>query len=379
MALTLQQLRVLVAVLEHRSFTRGAQAVYMTQSAASQHIRALEGALGTSLLERVGGEVSPTRAGEALAGFARDILRLASDAERHVAALRDGRAGRLVLGASGSAVYRAPALVAGFRAAHAGIEVGLEVRPRATLLAAVAQGAIDAALVAAPVGPSDWTGAGKPHGGDWRDEEVRRTRDASALGPPTTAGPLDFDALPLCPDRLVLAVSPTSPLLPLAALGPIPLSRLTEETIVAADNQGAPSPSWRAVERWATGHGVELRPALRLAGVDAVKKTIEAGIGVAFLSAWVVEREVALGTLRVVDVDPPAPLRHYALVCRRSNGQRSAGLPHNAAADPALDALVRFAPDYLSRHVPATVLAASIRPDRAELSQPVPFAQLSVA
>src|SRR5688500_11988498 len=256
MALTLQQLRVLVAVLEHRSFTRGAQAVYMTQSAASQHIRALEGALGTSLLKRAGGEVAPTRAADALANFARDILRLATDAERHVAALRDGRAGRLVLGASGSAVYLAPALVAGFRAAHAGFEVGLEVRPRATLLAAVAQGAIDAALVAGPIGPSDLAGA---------------------LGPPTTAGTLDFDAQPLCPDRLVLAVSPTSPLLPLAALGPIPLSRLIEETIVAAESQGAPSPSWRTVERWATGHGIELRPALRLDGVDAVKKTVEAG------------------------------------------------------------------------------------------------------
>ena len=155
MALTLQQLRVLVAVVEHRSFTRGAQAVYMTQSAASQHVRALEGALGTVLLERAGGEVVPTHAGEALAGFARDILRLATDAERHVAALRDGRAGRLALGASGSAVYLAPALVAGFRAAHAGIEVGLEVRSRATLLAAVAQGTLDAALVAGPVSLED--------------------------------------------------------------------------------------------------------------------------------------------------------------------------------------------------------------------------------
>src|SRR5688500_5642241 len=153
MALTLEQLRVLVPVLEHRSFTRGAQAVCTTQSAARQHIRALEGALATSLLERAGGEVAPTRAGGALATFARDILRLATDAERHVAALRDGRAGRLVLGASGSAVYLAPALVAGFRAAHAGIDVGLEVRPRAALLASVAQGAIDAALVAGPLAP----------------------------------------------------------------------------------------------------------------------------------------------------------------------------------------------------------------------------------
>src|SRR5688572_26727745 len=162
----------------------------MTQSAASQHVRALEGALGTVLLERAGGEVLPTQAGEALAGFARDILRLATDAERHVAALREGRAGRLALGASGSAVYLAPALIAGFRAAHAGIEVGLEVRARAALLAAVAQGTLDAALVAGPVGP------------------VASAAAANGDSP-------ELESHVLCPDRIVLAVCPTSPLLPL--------------------------------------------------------------------------------------------------------------------------------------------------------------------
>ena len=353
MALTLQQLRVLVAVVDHRSFTRGAQAVYMTQSAASQHVRALEGALGTSLLERAGSEVLPTRAGDALAGFARDILRLASDAERHVAALRDGRAGHLALGASGSAVYLAPSLIAGFRAAHAGIEVGLEVRPRAALLAAVAQGTLDAALVAGSVGVGEWFGSPGVH-------SVRAEHP-------------DLESHVLCPDRIVLAVCPTSPLLPLAALGPIPLGRLAEETIVTAESQGMPSPSWRAVERWAAGHGVELHPTLRLEGVDAVKKTVEAGIGIAFLSAWVVEREVALGTLRLVAVDPPAPLRHYTLVRRPASGSRSTG----ASGSPALDALVRFAPDYLGRHVPAAVLGAPTRPERSAIAHSIPV--LSVA
>ena len=334
MALTLQQLRVLVAVIDHRSFTRGAQAVFLTQSAASQHIRALEGALGTPLLERSGGDVVPTRAGEALLGYAREILRLAADAEERIGALRDGRAGRLVLGASGSAVYLAPALVAGFRAAHAGIDVGLEVLPRAALLAALAQGSIDAALVG---GPLDAYGTPGERGG--------RTPVGARQ---------ELLSHPLCPDRLVLAVSSTSPLLPAAALGPLPLERLVGETIVAAGTQLDASPSWRTVERWAAAHGVELRPALRLDGVDAVKKTVEAGIGVAFLSAWVVERELALGTLRVVPLDPPAPRRSYELVRRRP---REEGAP-----DPALEALLRFAPDYLARHVPALVESSFAMP-----------------
>jgi DNA-binding transcriptional LysR family regulator len=325
MALTLQQLRVLVAVAEHHSFTRGAQAAFMTQSAASQHVRALEGALGMPLLERAGGETVPTRAGEALLAYAREILRLTAEAEDRVSALRDGRAGRLVIGATGSAVYLAPALVAGFRAAHLGIEVGLEVLPRAALLAAVAQGAIDAALVAGPL-------------------------DARP----------DLIASPLCPDRLVLAVPSSSALLPAAALGPIPLARLANETIVASGTATDVSASWRTVERWAAQHGVELRPALRLDGVDAVKKTVEAGIGVAFLSAWVVERELALDTLRVAPLDPPAPVRHFQLVRRRPRNDAdqvgaSTGVGAVGAADPALEKLLIFAPEYLARHVPALV------------------------
>ena len=118
--MTLQQLRVLVAVVEEGSFTRGAQAVYMTQSAASQHVRSLEQALGVVLLERTGSAVLPTSAGSGLVRYAQEILRTAADAERFVGAMRQGRGGRLALGAGGSAVSLVPQLVAALRAGRAG-------------------------------------------------------------------------------------------------------------------------------------------------------------------------------------------------------------------------------------------------------------------
>ena len=328
MAMTLQQLRVLVAVVEHRSFTRGAQAVFMTQSAASQHLKALEGDLRTRLVERIGGEVVPTRAGEALVGYAREMLRVAADAERYVSALRDGGAGRLVLGASGSAVYLVPLLVAGFRAAYPGVEVRLEVLPRARLREAVAAGSVDVALLSA-------------------DSEASATGQGA-----------DLVARALCPDRLVLAVSPVSTLLPAAALAPLPLERLAVEPLVAGAD---PSPSWRLVERWAGTHGVELQPALRLANVDAAKKAVEAGIGVAFLSAWVVEREVALGTLRLVPLNPPTPARRFELVLRRRR-----------QPEPPLDAFLGFAPEYLATRLPAALQEHERQAGAAENGRPAP-------
>lgn len=304
--MTLQQLRVLVAVLEQRSFTRGAQAVYMTQSAASQHVRSLEQALGTPLVERIGSGVVPTRAGEGLVRYAKEMLRLAGEAEEFISALRQGKAGRLVLGATGSAVYLVPALVAGFRTVHPDVELSLQVTSRQAMQEALAAGEVDVAMMSGP---------------------VRQAGLASQV---------------LCPDRLVLAVPPASPLLPAATLAPSPLTRIAEHSLIAPDEA---APSWRLVERWAEAHGVELRPALRLETPDAIKKAVEASLGVAFLSAWVVEREVALGTLRVIPVDPAPPTRSYELVRR---GDRHAAEP--------LQSFLRFAPAHLTRRQPTHVL-----------------------
>ena len=212
--MTLQQLRVLVAVVEEGSFTRGAQAAYMTQSAASQHVRSLEQALGVVLLERTGSAVLPTSAGSGLVRYAQEILRTAADAERFVGAMRQGRGGRLVLGAGGSAVSLVPLLVAALRAAAPEVEVALRVASR----------------------------------GDLEDGAVRGTLDVVALsGPARRPG---LDAAPLCADSLVLVAAPGTALLPVAALSPVPLSRVAEQPLI-----GPP----------ATGHA-QVRPSAREKG-----------------------------------------------------------------------------------------------------------------
>jgi DNA-binding transcriptional LysR family regulator len=103
----------------------------------------------------------------------------------------------------------------------------------------------------------------------------------------------------------------------------------------------ATSRSWRLVSRWAESLGVDLRPALRLDGPEAIKRAVEAGLGVAFLSSWVVEREVTLGTLRIVPVAQDVPRRRYELAHRA--GRELQG---------PLATLLRVAPPYLRRRLP---------------------------
>ena len=313
-ALTLQQMRVLVAVLEHRSFTRGAQAVFMTQSAASQHIRSLEQALGIALVARTGGAVLPTRAGEGLLRYAREMLRTATEAEAFVASLRAGRAGRLALGAAGSALYVLPPLLAAFRAAYPDVDVALEVMARAQLYDAIAGGVLDAGLVAEPVGD---------------------TR---------------LDALALCTDRVVCVASPSSPALVPAAVAPLPIARLASQPIIGP---AQPSSAWERAERRAREAGLELRPVLRLDGADAIKRAVEAGLGIAFLSAWVVEREIALGTLREITLEGPPLTRQFTLL---RHGSR--------AADALLGEFLAFAPERLRSRTPALVTPLDDLPQR---------------
>jgi DNA-binding transcriptional LysR family regulator len=335
-AFTLQQLRVLAAVVEHRSFTRGAQAIFMTQSAASQHVRALEQALGAALVQRGGNEIIPTRPGEGVVRYAQEILRLADDAERFVASCRAGHAGRLTVGVTGSAVYLVPTLLAAFRTARPGIEVTLQILPRGDLPAALTGGTLDLALASGPV-----------------------------IAPRIATHSL-------CPDRIVLVSPLGSAVLPVADLQPVSLQRIAGLALIAPASGGPvngtlrlaePSLCWQHVERWASAQGVLLRPVLRLEGVDAVKKAVEAGIGLAFLPVWAVEREIALGTLRLVPVDAPPLLREYAMA-----------VYEDRVPDELLQAFLEFAPDHLRARLPRPLVEAF-----QEMHQASPASELCAA
>ena len=70
----LRQLEVFAGVYELRSFSRTASALRLTQSTVSEHVRLLEEELGTRLFDRLSRETVPTRAGELLYGYARQML-----------------------------------------------------------------------------------------------------------------------------------------------------------------------------------------------------------------------------------------------------------------------------------------------------------------
>jgi DNA-binding transcriptional LysR family regulator len=144
----IRQLEYLVAVVEEASFTRAAERVNVAQPGVSAQIRQLERELGEPLLDRSGRTVRPTAAGAAVLPYARAALaavagvRLAVD---ELSGLLRGRvaAGMIVSGTAASL----PDVLAGFHHDHPGVTITLGEANSSELLAGLASGALDLALV----------------------------------------------------------------------------------------------------------------------------------------------------------------------------------------------------------------------------------------
>ena len=122
----LRRLEIFVRVAEFGSFSRAAEALFLTQPTVSEHIRALEDELGVQLLDRLGRGAAPTPAGQLLLGYARKLLTLAGEAQQAVDQFQGRVSGELIVGGSSiPGEYVLPALIGAFRAKHPEIAVTL--------------------------------------------------------------------------------------------------------------------------------------------------------------------------------------------------------------------------------------------------------------
>ena len=122
----LRRLEVFAKVAELGSFSRAAEALFLTQPTVSEHVRALEDELGVQLLDRLGRGATPTRAGQLLLGYAQRMLALAREAQQALDQFQGRMSGELVVG--GSTIpgeYVLPALIGQFKAKYPEISVSL--------------------------------------------------------------------------------------------------------------------------------------------------------------------------------------------------------------------------------------------------------------
>jgi LysR family transcriptional regulator, hydrogen peroxide-inducible genes activator len=150
--LTLKQLRYFEAVARQRHFGRAAETCAISQPALSMQIRELESILGAALFERGPREVRLTGLGEEFAGRAREILRAVDELAELARAARERLAGRLRLGVIPTvAPYLLPSIAGALSRHFPGLELNLRETVTPRLLRELAEGRLDAAVVALPV------------------------------------------------------------------------------------------------------------------------------------------------------------------------------------------------------------------------------------
>jgi DNA-binding transcriptional LysR family regulator len=262
-----RRLQVFHAVARQLSFTRAADALFMTQPAVTFQVRQLEEQYGTRLFERRHGGIQLTPAGELMLSYAERILALAAEMDTRLAEINGEMRGTLLLGAaSGIAATLLPGVLAEFNARYPQVRPRLIVANSQTIAGAVADHSLDLGLVEA------------------------------GQAPPGLAGEL-------CRADELVAVCP--PAYPLAGLAGVAPRTLAEYEYLARE----PGSGTRAVvDAWFAGAGVaadSLKTQLELGSNEALKGVVATGLGFAILPRPAVTRDIEFGTLLAIPLDPP--------------------------------------------------------------------------
>ncbi len=129
---TLHKLEVFELVVEHGSVSRAAEQLYVSQPVVSEHLRSLERRVGAPLFYREARALRLTESGEAVHGWATDLLTRTRSLSRQIDGLSDGMRGSAVIAASMSVgSYLLPRVLAGFRRDRPATELRLDVSPQA--------------------------------------------------------------------------------------------------------------------------------------------------------------------------------------------------------------------------------------------------------
>lgn len=280
----LRQLRAFELLVRRGSFTRVARELGLSQPAVSTQIRTLEEELGVKLLERLPRQVLLTPAGEVLLEYAQRLINLEEEARLALADLAGLQSGCLRVGASSIiGTYLLPEILGEFKRRHPGLRIITSIGPSQRVVDSLQAHAIDVGLVE----------AAHPWG--------------------------DLAAETFCEDELVLIVSSRHPWADRPSVRP---EELAGQPYVA----GEPESGTRAqVEAGLQSVGIKVVPTLELGGMEAIKNSVIAGLGVAFISRHAIRFEADNGLLVAVPVEGLA-LRRSFYSLYHSDGYMSSSL-----------------------------------------------------
>lgn len=265
--MTLEQLRIFLAVTEHLHFTRAAEALYITQPAVSAAIQNLEEEYGVKLFHRLNRRIEITVAGKLLQLEAQKILDQVVLTERRLRELNNLQQGELKLGSSLTiGNYWLPKQISQFKQQYPGISVDCTLANAEEICAGTATGAFDLGVIAGEVKAA-----------------LKSVLEQIVVGR----------------DRLLIVVGQSHPWFGQAI---VPLDHLISTPWVMREpGSGAQRMFEQTLQQWGFDP-LELNVALVLNSSEMVKAVVESGVGAAAIPELMVLKELQLGTLHAVQV-----------------------------------------------------------------------------
>jgi DNA-binding transcriptional LysR family regulator len=295
-----RRLQVFHTVARLLSFTKAAETLHMTQPAVTFQVRQLEEHFNTRLFDRTHNRISLTEAGKRVYEFSDRIFELYSEMENAVREMTGDISGVLMIGASTTiAEYMLPALLGDFKKNYPDVNVQLRVSNSDGIVNMVENNVIDLGVVESPVLNKNLV------------VEVCRM------------------------DQLVAVVSPQHPL---ADAGSVQIKELLEYPYICREEG---SGTREVISEYMTDRGIiagQVHLSMELGSPEAIKGAVEAGMGVSIVSLATIQKELKLGTLVALKLDPVLD-RPFSFVHQKQKFRHR-----------AMDELLEFARNYCKSH-----------------------------
>ncbi len=294
-----RRLQVFFTVARLLSFTKAAEHLHMTQPAVTFQVRQLEEYFDTRLFDRTHNRISLTDAGTRAYGYAEKIFELYGQMENAVREMTGKVSGALVLGASTTvAEYMLPALLGEFKEKFPEVEIHLKVANTDGVVHMIENNDIDLGLVEAPVSNKNLV-------------------------------------VDICKeDELVVIIPPEHAL---KGKQQVSLEEALEHPFICREEG---SGTREVISDFMGSNKIdpkEMNVSLELGSPESVKGAVEAGMGISIVSRATISKELELGSLVSISLDPPLK-RPFAFVHQKQKfRQRS------------VEELLEFAQSYCER------------------------------
>lgn len=275
-----------VEVARRENVSRAAEALFLTQPAITARLKALERDLGVELFVRSSRGMKLSDAGRAFLPYAERTLTTVDEGRQLVANLRQGTLGALVIAAAPAvSTYVLPDILRVFRTTHPQVRLGVRTGHTEEVL-----------------------------------EMVLRAEAHVGIGRPIRHP--NIELIPVLDDEMLLVVSARHPF---AGRGKVRMDELAAERLILFDRTSSYHDLTSSLFRQA---GVVPASTLELDNVEAAKKMVQQGLGVALLPRMALATELKTGSLRPVKLVGAPPVHRPIVALRR----KDAGAPMGPVA-----------------------------------------------